>query len=509
MDHLPSAPKVDDRLEEQIQARKCSLFRARNDRPQLKISLLFKLKFSNAQVLECKSRTITQGLELEHFRQEENKACTQIFTISQLRSWTTLDISSEVLQRLLLLYDVFPQFWKILFTFGIKIAENEYTFPTIRGRCSQAVEGKIYELAYVIRRVEHNRRANSAGECPWSIRQTGVYHKLTYPHSGSSSTSMFILVAPSGVIEDDVHRCFPKSSTKGDTVLPHFSLHESLVVDSLRGWMEYMGWLEDECKQKTDRLVVWDASDNAGDRMAYFDVEDRQRLEQLEDYISDLMVILQTAVETIDRIGKSCRHHCQISCSIGTGCSCSYIIQEFEESTAEARVYAERAKALQSRVQSTTQLLTYLLSFEETRALKQLAQASHVETKALKQLAEASNLENQSVVELTKRSAEDATAVKMLSLVGLIYLPSTIVANFFSTEFIQVNEKGEMHISLIWWMFVRYGDRVWPPRQTRDDSNGGQEEKQMEAGDLRFRNGKDQAVKGLTPHRSLINHKAD
>ena len=91
--------------------------------------------------------------------------------------------------------------------------------------------------------------------------------------------------------------------------------------------------------------------------MTYFKVDDRQRLKQLGDYITDLIVILQTAVNTIGRIGKSCQRHCQLSCGAGNDCSCSSMIGEFSEYEEESRIYLERAKVLQERVQSTEQLV--------------------------------------------------------------------------------------------------------------------------------------------------------
>lgn len=106
------------------------------------------------------------------------------------------------------------------------------------------------ELTYVIRRVERNNRSVEQGECPWSIRQTGVYHKLRYPDSASPDKSVFILVAPSRVAEDDIAACFQEASPEKDTMKPGFAVHERLVMDSLKGWMEYMAWLEEESKQK-------------------------------------------------------------------------------------------------------------------------------------------------------------------------------------------------------------------------------------------------------------------
>lgn len=113
------------------------------------------------------------------------------------------------------------------------------------------------EIAYVIRRVERNQRSTSKGECPWSIRQTGVYQKLTYPHDGSPSSSVFILIAPSHTVENEVSLCLSGSEFEGEVMTPHFSVHERLISDSLGSWMDYMAWLESECKQKVCSLAFF------------------------------------------------------------------------------------------------------------------------------------------------------------------------------------------------------------------------------------------------------------
>ncbi|KAB8220891.1 hypothetical protein BDV33DRAFT_171515 [Aspergillus novoparasiticus] len=510
MDPICASSRVDQFLEEKIKARTNSLFKSRNDVAQLLVHLLSSSKDScGRRTLQTKQPIpINHVSELKRLQQEETTACAQVYTVAQLRSWTTLNISSELFHYLLEAQNVFPYFWKSVLTFGIRVVENEYAFPPFRAKSSRRVDGRVDEIAYVIRRVERNQRSTSKGECPWSIRQTGVYQKLTYPHDGSPNSSVFILIAPSRTVENEVSQCLSESESEGEVMTPHFSVHERLIADGLRSWMDYMAWLESECKQKADRLIVWDVEDR-DKHMTYFKVEDRQRLKQLGDYITDLIVVLQTAVNTIGRIGKSCQRHCKMSCAVRDDCFCSSMIGEFVEYETEARVYLERAKVLQERVQSTEQLLTDLLSFEETRALKQLARASHVETKALKELAQTSQEESHHLAELAKRSAEDAAAVKMLSLVGLVYLPTTIVANFFSTEFVKINEQGGIYISpwvwilavisvpltvatvFLWILSVRYSDSSWflkvtrirhPPLSHREG-----EEADLERGRLRGR----------------------
>ncbi|PLB50949.1 hypothetical protein P170DRAFT_354283 [Aspergillus steynii IBT 23096] len=458
-----SAPShMDHHLAEKIASRSHDLFNAREGRPQLEVTTFDRRKDSAKRwSLHVNESSSINELSQLHSLTEDTDACAHIYTIRHLRSWTTLNISRELFERLLATYNVFPHFWKTVLTFGRKTEENEYAFPTFRAKGSRAEHGRYEELTYVIRRVERNNRSVEQGECPWSIRQTGVYHKLRYPDSASEDKSVFILVAPSRVAEGDIAACFQETSPEKDTMKPAFVVHERLVMDSLKGWMEYMAWLEEESKQKSNRVLVSDIDS----KKIYFSADDRQRLKQLEDYITDLIVILQTMNDTVSRIGKSCQRYCEVGCQ--DTCSCRYMVEEFEACAAEIQIYLQRAEVLKARVRSTEQLvvlirrqLSDLLGYEETRALKRLAQISHDES--------------HNITELTKQSVKDAAAVKMLTIVGLVYLPTTIVANFFSTEFVKVNDQGDMNISRevwimavcaipltfitigVWWFCVRY-----------------------------------------------------
>lgn len=100
----------------------------------------------------------------------------------------------------------------------------------------------------MIRRVERNNRPAEYGECPWSIRQTGIYHRLVYEPDGSQHKSIFILVAPSSIIDDEITKSLSQHHCAGGVMNPAFAVHERLVLDSLRGWMDYMVWLESEVK---------------------------------------------------------------------------------------------------------------------------------------------------------------------------------------------------------------------------------------------------------------------
>ncbi|PKY07200.1 hypothetical protein P168DRAFT_90161 [Aspergillus campestris IBT 28561] len=445
MEHLSMPSKLDHYLAERVESKATDLFQARKDRPQLEASFLYRSAASdNVWSLEKSPIVhINSAEELEKAESASSNACAQIYTIRHQRSWTTLNISHKLFQELLEKHRVFHHFWRSILTFGWRFEENEYGFPAFRAKRSQSGRGKVDEITYVIRRVERNNRPVKNGECPWSIRQTGIYHRLAYEAVGSQHKSTFILVAPSSIVDDEITKSLAQHHCADGVMNPAFAVHERLVLDSLRGWMDYMAWLESEVKQDSNRVIV----SKMGTHEIHFNANDRQRLKQLEDYITDMMVILQTMADTIARIRTSCQRHCQMSCGDSSSCSCSYTIDEFEEYATEAQLYLNRAKVLKARVKSTAQLLSDLLGYEESRNLKQLAQASH-------QLAQASHDESHYLMELQKKSVQDAAAVKMLTIIGLVFLPSTIVANFFSTEFVKVNDQGRLHVSREVWIMA-------------------------------------------------------
>lgn len=57
-----------------------------------------------------------------------------MYTIRQVRSWTTLDISREVFEDFMSTHSITPKLWNCMFTFGRKSEENEFEFPGFRRR---------------------------------------------------------------------------------------------------------------------------------------------------------------------------------------------------------------------------------------------------------------------------------------------------------------------------------------------------------------------------------------
>ncbi|KAL5050652.1 hypothetical protein BDW71DRAFT_172892 [Aspergillus fruticulosus] len=250
-----------------------------------------------------------------------------------------------------------------------------------------------------MRRVEQNGRSSPG--CPWSIRHTGVYQRLVCPVDDSrESSSTILLVAPSAAIESSVLEMATDSSSN---VKNAFSVHRSIVAGSLTGWMDYMCWLEDQLKLKSSRVMA-----TLG-----------------KEYIADLRVLLHTKVQTIRRLTASHRSLCSLRCREPRHCECRQTIQELEEHANEAQMYQERAGVLQDRVQSVQKLLSDLLGYEELRTLR----------------------------ELMLHGVKGSVAMEQLAIIGLVFIPTTLVENFFSTEFVKADGE-RLQVSRHAWVMA-------------------------------------------------------
>jgi hypothetical protein len=70
-------------------------------------------------------------------------------------------------------------------------------------------------------------------------------------------------------------------------------------------------------------------------------------------------------------------------------------------------------------------------------------------------LAQEARREAVAMRHLAEKSTLDAAAMKVLTVITLIYLPTTVVTNFFSTSFVLTDIDGNMRLARSTWiMFV-------------------------------------------------------
>lgn len=425
------------------------IFEAKPPKPQLEVTRAFEAKGTTCVLGNQDISSVSDIWNL----QRKSDVSSQIFIIRQDRSWTSLNVSLELFESFLQIYNVFPQIWKYAFTFGRKYEENEFQFPGFAAghipyhQRNGVNLSESYESAYILRRVELNGRVLTEGQSPWSIRQTAVYHRLHFNENDSVESlqdvkSTFLLIAPSHNAEQRLRQQLELSNR---CTIVSCNIQRLLVADSLRGWMDYMAWLETQLKEQSNKIVFARVGTREKHLSPVMDFNinfmDRQALKLLEDSITDLQIILPTCLSTVVRIREQCQKCCNMNYSnTKKKCNCDQVLVQFDEHIKELELYVMRVDVLRDKAKCIAQLLSDLLNYENAVALRNVAHESQRESKSMTQL--------------TEKSTKDAAAVKVLTIIGLIYLPTTIVASFFSTQFVHTNNMGNMAVSANAWLLA-------------------------------------------------------
>ncbi|KAL4804382.1 kinase-like domain-containing protein [Aspergillus unguis] len=412
---------MDRHLLQKAQYESGKVFKPQSGRPQLRLSIVERVDdgHGNAMPRSLPEMQINTAAELEDRCERNPNEYMRIYTIQHVRTWSGLDISFGLMKSLMEVHQMFPKLWTVLSTFKVKFSENEYGFPLPQRRqwIDPAKSGngrQVYhtELAYVMRRVEENGRSGRG--CPWSIRQTGVYQQLIKQEDSAGSSPIILLVAPSSALERGLEEMNDNAMEPVDAA---FSVHKIVVAEGLTGWMGYMCWLEEQLKIKEATIIAPPLHGNFENRNIGFLENSRHELKSLEDMITDMNVILDTTVRNISWLKTSRERYCSGQCT-KPECTCQETVNELEDYAEDAKVYQDRAKVLQSRVRSVQRLLSDILSYEEARMSKDLMSSAVEGNKAMEQLA----------------------------LIGLTFMPITLVENFFSTVFAKSDGDG-LHIS--------------------------------------------------------------
>ncbi|KIV80796.1 hypothetical protein PV11_08272 [Exophiala sideris] len=148
------------------------------------------------------------------------------------------------------------------------------------------------------------------------------------------------------------------------------------------------------------------------------DFNERQRLKQLEDSIVDVQLILDSTLDTVETMLVNYTEMFIKTHPQNEGQSNfpgqDLIIRALQEKRREVKLLKTKVEALRTKLAGTTELVSTLLTLSNGHSLKSLAEESKVE--------------NATMRVITERGFRDAVAVKVLTIVTLVYLPTTVVA---------------------------------------------------------------------------------
>ena len=233
------------------------------------------------------------------------------------------------------------------------------------------------------------------------------------------------------------------SSQPSPDTIDHFEIHLLVLNTAIINWRPYVVDLTLEANAHAAK-VLGSTPDNTGP-MSMSDTVQRQSLMILDEKALNALLAVRSTRNTIS-LFREFYQSAQISTSTQTLIS-DRLYALFMENIHELDVLINRLEALRTRLQGIANLVSSFLDLHSGFALQELTKESRKENEEMRRLSEKMH-------RLTERSTQDAATVKVLTILTLIYLPTTVVSNFFSTSFVGNSSNGNITVSSDWWIFA-------------------------------------------------------
>ncbi|KIW68634.1 hypothetical protein PV04_04568 [Phialophora macrospora] len=356
----------------------------------------------------------------------------KLIFIRQRNSISPLSINRQLLMHLVGVCNISQRLLDFIICFGPKCGETGLAPPlawvSSHRPLSQSTKTITpWECAYIVRFPELNHRSLAS---PWSTRQFLVYQQL--PRTQLSPSFIFAGIGRSA--EDALRDHLARQNDIQS--LYWWELHLVLLTTGVSAWRPYLAYLAGKVDRQAERAVLvdldWDSAETT-------QLEERQYLKQLDDILDEALLSLDHLIGTIQKIYEN------ITIGDTLGLSHHQLINHAcQENIENLRHCRAQARALQNKVKSACDLVSDILDLSNSNALKLLAVESARETAVMHQL--------------TQKATHDAAAVKVLTVLTLIYLPATVISNFFSTAFVNTATRPDGSFLLVvasnWWIFV-------------------------------------------------------
>jgi hypothetical protein len=368
--------------------------------------------------------------------QEKSKGFRAFF-IRQSFSWAPLSITRPLFEALLLNLKVGLAIEEFVLYFGIRSREVEIMPPRLKHRDLQHAHTTAvgYEYLYGLRFFENNGRGSPKQPTEqWSLRQSAVYNRFE-PEQGGA-TWIFITLSKHAQSRIDDYVVEESQLQTADPMDIHL-----LVLDTaLSNWRPYLVDLSTEVDEHTVQVAGMSPDDQGPIGLSDASIGD---IMLLDEKLINALLVARAQLNTVKSL--------QISESTNTvhpqGDSkfTQYVLQE---QTSDLELCIVQLNALRTKLSSARTLLSSFLDLGSGLALQNLARESRQENEEMRRLSERMH-------QLTEKATKDAAAVKVLTILTLIYLPATVVSNFFSTSFVGTEgPSNHITVSSDWWVFV-------------------------------------------------------
>ncbi|KAI9767403.1 MAG: hypothetical protein M1839_004507 [Geoglossum umbratile] len=358
---------------------------------------------------------------------KEDPKCRFIF-ISAGHSRNPLKTTHEMLLRILTFHQVMPEYLDFVSVFGSQSKPRDLRFSGFRERIllsqppsqelripSLGRSGREYQLCYNLKGVtDLTPKATSAKDKQWTLRQAAFHHQFDV----EKGTSLWIVTKGDLEIKERVQEMTDENGRKEDRSYgaPPACFKSSLSVHllhsywSTENWRWYIQWLEDVIEQETNLAVQ-------GDRSLYrsrqrYTPEDLQLVQNYEDKANEAVMIMAANADVLASLQKFYQNLLENK-DFELRIACREHVSAFATQV-DAMIYDSRMQTARA------QLLIRIVADRKELVLQ------HLQSQA-----------SESMHAIGIMSQKEAVAMRIITVVTLIYLPATFVSTFFSTDVVK------------------------------------------------------------------------
>ncbi|WAO92292.1 Hypothetical protein NCS54_00979400 [Fusarium falciforme] len=360
---------------------------------------------------------------------EEIKA--SIFLIKPTYGWGNLKITRDGMLSLLSALDVSPSIYRYLTAFGRKSSPIDEGFAGFDLEVTSEPSGGLasLEFCYLLKYVSRRENASSKAN-PWSIRHALIHQKIDL---ASNRVSNILVRLPEKVKEQ-------LSTIVKDNGMAEFArdwtwLHAACFSSVDNDLRQFINYLDQEITKVFDRVIM---SNMEPTKLNEFDSvqqtsKDLKTLQSLSDQARRLMNTIDLNIETIKCMLKEINGLRVLSLDSPHCAPVEMLFNLLEKTQQEHRFSLKNASAVLDRARATSEQLRDTASLRNSEISKMSSEMANLNTLAIARLAE--------------QSSRETHIVKTLTVLALIFVPASFVADFLQMGFITITEESPMRWS--------------------------------------------------------------
>ncbi|MCJ1271177.1 hypothetical protein MMC22_011076 [Lobaria immixta] len=380
---------------------------------------------------------------------------TRIFYIYQSYTWSPFQISQELFNNLISHLNVSPSLLDIIQLFGEKPGPVEESFtsyfdnltlspekgPQVDRRCS-------YEIGYTVKYVERHGRTFPTD--PFSIRETGIYHKW----DSSTVEHNWIIFQASKTTKAGVERLCAQLPE-----LRHFQVHAAILLAASEQWRYYTNYLEKGFSKLIDRSFFTTVNGPIKDGDLNVDFSDIKNLQILTDklhQISHLLILNMNVGAQVQSFVKRVK-----SAWLPLDFSVIWLFDEcdakIEEFLFSHRNHKGRIDSMIARSKGIFGLIRTTLDFRAVNLSSDINLKNKEINENVHDITMQGVLENSYMKRMVYQSTRDTRSMKIIALITAIFLPATLVATVFGSNFFGFEDNGgsaKLRVASNFWIYV-------------------------------------------------------